>query len=314
MKAVLQYRASPGFRRQLERHAPAWLDIVVVDESDTATFTAAMQDAHVLLHVLEPVTATVIAAAPQLRLIHKIGVGVNTIDLDAARQRGIAVANMPGTNTPAVAELTLLLMLATLRRVAFWDTTTRQKKGWEAELQVFDTLGELNGRVVGLVGYGAVATRLAPILQACGASVVYTARQAKPQAVGKPCSFDELLRVSDIVSLHVPLTPETTGLMDAAAFARMKPGSVFINTARGGLVDEPALIAALQSGHLRAAGLDVFADEPIHADSPLLTLDNVVVTPHIAWLTPETLERSVVIAVENCRRLRDGEPLLHRVT
>ncbi len=313
MKAVLQYRASPGFRRQLEQHAPAWLEIVVVDEADTATFTEAMQDAHVLLHVLEPVTAAVIAAAPQLRLIHKIGVGVNTIDLDAARQRGIAVANMPGTNTPAVAELTLLLMFATLRRVAFWDRTTRQAIGWEAELQVFDTLGELNGRVVGLVGYGAVATHLAPILQTCGAAVVYTARQAKPQAVGKPCSFDELLRVSDIVSLHVPLAPETTRLMDAAAFARMKPGSVFINTARGGLVDEPALTAALQSGHLRAAGLDVFADEPIHADNLLLTLDNVVVTPHIAWLTPETLERSCTIAVENCRRLRAGEPLLHRV-
>ena len=101
--------------------------------------------------------------------------------------------------------------------------------------------------------------------------------------------------------------------MDAAAFARMKPGSVFINTARGGLVDVPALIVALQSGHLRAVGLDVFADEPIHTDNPLLTLDNVVVTPHIAWLTPETLERSCTIAFENCRRLRAGEPLLHRV-
>ncbi len=164
-----------------------------------------------------------------------------------------------------------------------------------------------------LVGYGAVATYLAPILQACGARVVYTARQAKPQAVGTPCSFDELLRMSDIVSLHVPLTPETKGLMNATALAQMKPGSIFINTARGGLVDESALIAALQSDHLRAAGLDVFADEPIPMDSPLLTLDNVVITPHIAWLTPETLGRSCVIAMENCRRLRDGEPLLDRV-
>ena len=313
MKAVLQYRASPGFQQQLEKYAPDWLDVVVVDEADTQTFTAEMQDTQVLLHVLEPVTAEVISAAPQLQLIQKIGVGVNTIDLDAAKQRGVAVANMPGTNTPAVAELTLLLILATLRRVAFWDTTTRQGKGWEAELGVFDSLGELNGRVVGLVGYGAVATRLAPILQACRASVVYTARQAKPDAVGKKCSFNELLQISDIVSLHVPLTPETTSLMDTAAFARMKPGSILINTARGGLVDETALISALQSDHLRAAGLDVFADEPIPEDNSLLTLDNVVRTPHIAWLTPETLERSVVIAVENCRRLRDGEPLLHQV-
>ncbi len=313
MKVVLQHRASPGFQRQLEQHAPSWLDFVIVDEADTTTFTAEMEDTQVLLHVLQPVTAGVIAAAPQLRLIHKIGVGVNTIDLDAAQQRGIAVANMPGTNTPAVAELTLLLMFATLRRLAFWDTTTRQKKGWEAELRVFDTLGELNGRVVGLVGYNAVATHLARILQACGVSVVYTARHAKPQAVGTPCSFDELLQMSDIVSLHVPLTPETKGLMNVTALARMKPGSIFINTARGGLVDESALIAALQSDHLRAACLDVFADEPIPTDSPLLTLDNVVVTPHIAWRTPETLRRSCVIAMENCRRLRAGEPLLDRV-
>lgn len=143
--------------------------------------------------------------------------------------------------------------------------------------------------------------------------MVYPARHAKPQAVGTPCSFDELLQMSDIVSLHVPLTPETKGLMNVTALARMKPGSVFINTARGGLVDEPALIAALQSGHLRAAGLDVFPDEPIHADNPLLTLENVVVTPHIGWLTPETLERSCTIAFENCRRLRAEEPLLHGV-
>ena len=136
MKVVLQHRASPGFQRQLEQHAPSWLDFVIVDEADTTTFTAEMEDTQVLLHVLEPVTAAVIAAAPQLRLIQKIGVGVNTIDLDAAQQRGIAVANMPGTNTPAVAELTLLLMLATLRRIAFRDRATRQAIGWKTELQV----------------------------------------------------------------------------------------------------------------------------------------------------------------------------------
>ncbi len=128
MKVVLQHRTSPDFQRQLEQHVPYWIDFVIVDEADTTTFTAEMEDTQVLLHVLEPVTAGVIAAAPQLRLIQKIGVGVNTIDLEAAQQRGIAVANMPGTNTPAVAELTLLLMLATLRRISFWDTTARKKR------------------------------------------------------------------------------------------------------------------------------------------------------------------------------------------
>jgi phosphoglycerate dehydrogenase-like enzyme len=114
--------------------------------------------------------------------------------------------------------------------------------------------------------------------------------------------------------MHVPDTPETHGIIDAAAIARMKPGAIFVNTARGGLVDEPALVAALESGHLRAAGLDVFAQEPVKAaGNPLLALDNVVLAPHLAWLTIETFDRSLAVAVENCRRLAAGEKLLHQV-
>jgi phosphoglycerate dehydrogenase-like enzyme len=122
-----------------------------------------------------------------------------------------------------------------------------------------------------------------------------------------------LLPVVDVPSLHLPLTPETTGMIDAAVFSAMKRGSVLINTARGPLVDEAALFEALTSGHLRGAGLDVFAREPVSTDAPLLQLRNVVVTPHLAWLTTETLERSPSVIIENCRRLRTGEPLLHRV-
>ena len=122
-----------------------------------------------------------------------------------------------------------------------------------------------------------------------------------------------MLQESDIVSLHLPLTDATAGLIGSNAIAAMKPGAVLINTARGGLVDEAALIDALKSGHLRAAGLDVVTDEPAPAGNPLFDLANVVVMPHIAWLTPETLDRSLGIAFENCRRLRDGEDLLFRV-
>ncbi|HZZ89198.1 MAG TPA: NAD(P)-dependent oxidoreductase, partial [Caulobacteraceae bacterium] len=118
---------------------------------------------------------------------------------------------------------------------------------------------------------------------------------------------------ADIVSLHVPLVPETRGMIDGPALARMRPGAILINTARGGLVDEPALVAALQSGHLRGAGLDVFAAEPVDPSNPLLQLPSVVVAPHMAWLTPETLDRSLAVAFENCRRLAAGEPLLHQV-
>jgi phosphoglycerate dehydrogenase-like enzyme len=244
-----------------------------------------MADADILLHVLEPVTATVIDAAPRLRLIQKIGIGVNTIDLDAARRRGIAVCNMPGTNTQAVAEMTLLLMLATLRRLAQLDHLTRAGKGWKLEPELPDDLGELSGRTASLIGFGAVARRLLPMLQAIGAKVVYTSRQP---AVDSPTRFlplAELLPVVDVLSLHLPLTPETTGIVDAAALAAMKRGSVLINTARGPLVDETALFEALTSGQLRGAGLDVFAREPVSTDAPLLQLRNVVVTPHLAWLT-----------------------------
>jgi phosphoglycerate dehydrogenase-like enzyme len=313
MKAVLQYRASPGFRAQIEAARPGWIDVAVVDEADRETFAREMADADVLLHVLERVTAAAIDGAPKLRLIQKIGVGVNTIDLEHARAKGIAVANMPGTNSRAVAEMTLALMLAALRRIAYFDPRMRAGQGWSAELDSFDGLGEVAGRTVGLVGYGEVARILAPILKAMGARVLYTATARKDDAEGEWRTLPQLLRESDIVSLHLPLVTETERLIDASALAAMKTGAVLVNTARGGLVDEPALVAALKSGKLRAAGLDVVTVEPAPAGNPLFDLPNVVLMPHIAWLTPETLSRSLGIAFENCRRLRDGEPLLHRV-
>jgi phosphoglycerate dehydrogenase-like enzyme len=311
VKAVLQYRASTGFRAQLEAARPDWLSLAVVDEDDRASFSREMSDADMLLHVLEPVTAPVIAAAPRLRLIQKIGVGVNTIDLDAARVHGAAVCNMPGSNSQAVAESALLLMLAALRRTVTFDRQTRAGLGWRMDPDAFDRVGELGGRTVGLVGYGSIPRVLAPVLRALGAEVIHTSRRPS----GEPgwCPLDEVLSRADVVSLHVPLTDDTARMIDAASLARMKPGAVLVNTARGGLVDEPALVAALRSGRLRAAGLDVFACEPAGIDTPLFALDNVIVAPHVAWLTPETLDRSIHMAMENCRRLRDGDVLLNRV-
>ncbi|MPZ42257.1 MAG: hydroxyacid dehydrogenase [Betaproteobacteria bacterium] len=313
MKAVLHFRASPAFRQQLLAAAPDWLEVAIVDEADEAAFRREMLDAEVLLHVLTPVSAAMIAAAPRLRLIQKIGVGVNTIDLDAARARGIAVANMPGTNSQAVAEMTLALMLAALRRIPLLDRATRECRGWTLPPENLDPVGEIAGRTVGLIGYGEVPRRLAPVLQALGASVLYTARSRKAEAGGEFLALPQLLAAADIVSLHVPLTPETERMIDAAALARMKPGAVLVNTARGGLVDEAALVQALQSGRLRAAGVDVLAVEPAGAGLALARLDNVVMTPHVAWLTAETLARSLDVAIENCRRLRDAHPLLNEV-
>ena len=311
MKALLHHDASPGFRERIAGAAPGWLDVAVVSETDREAFAREMADTAVLLHVLERVTAGVIEAAPDLRLIQKIGVGVNTIDLDAASRRGVAVCNMPGTNSRAVAEMTLALMLAALRKVAWLDSLTREPQ--PPDPLAFDRVGEIAGRTVGLVGYGEVARLLAPILAAMGARVLYTATAPKPEAAAEWRDLAALLRDSDVVSLHLPLTPATEGMIDAGAIRRMKPGAALVNTARGGLVDEGALVDALASGRLMAAGLDVTVIEPVPAGNPLLALPNVVLTPHVAWLTPETLDRSLHVAFENCRRLRDGEDLLHRV-
>jgi phosphoglycerate dehydrogenase-like enzyme len=313
MKAVLQYRATPGFREAISALQNDWLRIAVVDETDRQTFARESQDADVLLHVLERVTATAIDGAPRLQLIQKLGVGVDTIDLDAARARGIAVCNMPGANTRAVAELTLLLMLATLRGLSELDRQTREGKGWALDSDLLDSLGELGGRTVGLVGFGAVGRCLAPMLHGIGATVMYTSRTEAPDTAATFVALPDLLAAADVVSLHVPLTSETAGLIDERAIALMKPGAVLVNTARGGLVDYSALQRALTTGRLRGAGLDVFDAEPANAAHPLFRLRNVIVTPHVAWFTAETLRRSLGVFAENCRRLRDGEPLLNRV-
>jgi phosphoglycerate dehydrogenase-like enzyme len=248
-----------------------------------------------------------------MKLIQKLGVGVNTIDLETAKARGIAVCNMPGTNSQAVAEMALTLMLAVLRRVAVFDPQTRAGNGWTPEAAVLDRVGEIGGRTVGFFGFGASASLLAPVVEALGAKVIYTARSPKAGRESQYRSFDALVAEADILSLHAPATADTKGIIGKDVVARMKPGAILVNTARGELIDEAALIAALKAGHLSGAGLDVFAQEPVDPANELLTLPNVVVMPHLAWLTPETLKRSMGVAVENCRRVGAGEPLLNRV-
>ncbi len=310
MKAVLPYDASPAVRRAIER---VDLDIAIVDGRDADGLKREIADAQVLLHVLAPVTAKIMESGPSLKLVQKIGVGVDAIDREHAKRNGIAVCNMPGTNTVAVAELALGLMLACLRRIVPIDGALRAGNGWPAAEAHLDAAAEIDGACVGLIGYGAVARRLAGVLRAMGASVIAHSPRAREADVVL-VSLDELLARADIVSLHVPLVPETRNLLDAGRIARMKRGAVIVNTARGPLIDEAALVAALRDGHIAAAGLDVFAEEPARAGNPLFGLANVVVTPHVAWMTTGTWKRSMAVVTENCRRLAAGEPLLHRVT
>jgi len=309
LNVLFHYAAGPDLSARLG--AIPDLTITACPESDHVLLARLLPETDVLWHVLERCTAEMIAAASRLRLIQKIGVGVNTIDLDAAKARGIPVCNLPGTNARAVAELTLALMFAVLRRVPRFDAAMRRGEWSDTALQ--DGIGELGGRTVGLVGYGAIPQLLAPVLVALGCRVIYTARAPRAEAAGEWRSLDALVAEADIVSLHLPLVAETEGLIGARALARMKPGGILINTARGGLVDQRALTEALESGHLSGAGLDVFQNEPHDASEALFQLPNVVLTPHVAWLTTGTFDRSFALAAENCRRLAAGEGLLHRV-
>ncbi|PRC43509.1 hydroxyacid dehydrogenase [Mycobacterium sp. ITM-2017-0098] len=288
-----------------------WLDIRYCAEDDDATFYRELPDAEVIWHVLRPISGADLAQATNARLVHKLGAGVNTIDVEAATSRGIAVANMPGANAQSVAEGALLLMLAALRRLPELDRATRAGKGWPSDPTLGETVRDIGGCTVGLIGYGNIAKRVETIVTAMGADVLHTSTRNDGHASWR--TLGALLTESDIVSLHLPLTDATAGLLDRDALARMRPDAVLVNTSRGPIVDEDALADALRTGTLAAAGLDVFAAEPVPADNPLLSLPNVVLTPHVTWYTADTMRRYLEFAVDNCERLRDGRDLANVV-
>lgn len=229
---------------------------------------------------------SVFALAPRLRAIARFGTGVDNIDLRAAAARGITVTNARGSNANAVAELTVGLSLALLRQVPRLDRVVRQGV-WDRFMGQ-----ELRARTVGLVGFGDIPRRVARKLSGFEVRIIaydkFPDRDAADELGVELVSFETLLASSDLVSLHLPSLPETRQIMDAGRFAQMRPGALFVNTARGALVDEAALYAALSSNHLAGAALDVFQTEPATADNPLFALDNVICTPHTAGETHET--------------------------
>jgi phosphoglycerate dehydrogenase-like enzyme len=315
MKVLLHYDAGKQLQQDVAALTAQGLDVVCCPEGTSQPFLSELKDAEVLWHVLQPIDRNIIAQAPSLKLIQKIGIGVNTIDLEAAKASDIAVCNMPGTNSRAVAEMSLMLMLQALRTTPRLEQACRSGQ-WYLDADSTENLGEMAGKTVGLVGFGDVPQLLAPMLEAMGARVIYTARSERPAGNGNPYTYrslDALLAEADIVSLHVPLTDSTRQLIDSKALSRMKTAAILVNTARGGLVDENALYQALTVGKLSAAGLDVFATEPTPADNPLLALNNVAVAPHVSWLTNETWVRSLGVAVENCLAIKNNRPLRFQI-
>ena len=237
---------------------------------------------------------------------------MNTIDLDAAKKRGIAVCNMPGVNANAVAEFTLGVMLSALRRIGQLNTQTRQG-AWVVQPEVADNLRELRGKTVGIVGFGSIGQRVARFLAAFDANVIYWSRTAHTSTIGRQVGLEELFETADIISLHLPATPETRMLVGKSLLERSKPGLIVVNTARGDLIDEEALLQFLDLGRVALAVLDVFAREPAQTTSPLLMHPRVLATPHVAWLTADCLAACRTLALENASRLATGLPLNNRV-
>jgi glyoxylate reductase len=273
---------------------------------------AEARDAEVLVPTyVDRVDAALLDALPRLRLVASYGVGTNHLDLDACRRRGVTVTNTPGVLTDATADHTFALLLAAARRVAEGDRLVR-RGGWLENDPSFFLGTNVSGKTLGLVGFGRIGQAVARRARGFEMPILYAAPREADFAGARRVPLDVLLVESDFVSLHVPLTPGTDGLLGAEAFARMKPGAILVNTARGPIVDDRALADALRSGRLAAAGLDVFRDEP-RVPPELLGLENVVLTPHLGSGTRETRAAMASMVSEEVVRFAAGASPLHPV-
>lgn len=258
------------------------------------------------------VSGDVLRAGKKLKLLHKWGVGYDNIDIATARELGIKVARTTGSNALPVAEFALGLMISALRYIGYGHAEL--KKGhWSTGSLPGETF-MLSGKTVGLIGFGAIGQNVARLLRGFGCTILYSKRQPltaeEEAALGvRHATLDEILAQADIVSLHCPLTPETTNLIGREAFAKMKKTAVLINVARGGVVDESALVIALRDRVIAGAAMDVYAIEPLPADSELLTLDNLVVTPHLAAMAADNFAPTVSRMFANIAHVSRGEPV-----
>jgi len=295
--------ASSAAYQQLLRKTP-------VDYYDTLpgsedTLIERIRDAEVVINIRSSskFTARVFASCPRLKLLSLWGTGTDNVDLAAASQHGVTVTNTPGVAAVSIAEHSLALLFAVARRLPVIDARVRQGE-WPRGSSV-----QLNGRTLGVIGLGAIGRQFARIAQGIGMRVICWTMNPNP-ALGFSLvpDLDTLLRESDVVSMHLRLSDRTHHMLGKEQFALMKKGVIFINTARGPIVDEAALIQALASGHVAGAGLDVFEVEPLPAGHPLTEMPNVVLTPHSAGITPEVLEAGLALSIENVWNFYSGSP------
>lgn len=285
-------------------------EVIIADNLDEEVLINQVKDVDaIIIRANGAVSARMMDAAPRLKVVGRHGVGVEAIDLEAAKARGIAVCNTPDANLESVAEQAVGFMIVLSKQILRADRAIRQGR-WEVR---YDYIGqELFGRTLGLVGMGRIGSRVAEICrQAFDMPLLYYDLVAYPEIEDRlganKTSLEEVLGQSDYVSVHVPMLPSTKGLIGKKQFAMMKKGAILINTARGPIVDENALLEALQSGHLGGAGLDVYAVEPTPADNPLFQLENVVLSPHMAAHTDDALKAMSMVAEDIIRVLEGSE-------
>lgn len=272
--------------------------------SGAGELVARVSDAEIVINIrsTSKFTADVLDKCPQLRLISIWGTGTDNVDLGAAKARGVRVTNTPGVSAVAVAEHTLALIMAVAKQIVTVDRQVREGK-WPRAM-----VPRLQGRVLGLIGTGAIGREVAKLGRGIGMRVV--AWTFHPGGdIAEWVGFDDLFRQSDVVSVHVRQSTETSEIIRREHFELMKPGAIFVNTARGPIVNEADLIAALRTNRIAGAGLDVFDREPLPPDSPFYSLPNVVLTPHAAGITPETTEAGLALAIENVFAFLAGRPI-----
>jgi len=278
------------------------------DATDPTVLTDRLRDAEVAVNIRGRTrfTADVLQACPKLRLISIWGTGTDNVDLKAAAACGISVTNTPGANAIAVAEHTVALMLAVVKQLAPADQAIRQGD-WPRNL-----VPQLRGKRLGTIGTGLIGREVAAMGKGLGLDVVawtFHPDSSLAARLGfRYIELEELLRTSDVISLHLRATPDTHHFLDRARLAHVRPGAILVNTARGSLVDEAALVECLREKKLVGAGLDVFETEPLPSGHPLTTLPNVLLTPHTAGMTPEVIQIGLAMAVENIENFLKGKP------
>lgn len=287
--------------------------VTVYERTPDDQIVTRIGDADIILLNKTPITAATLDACPHVKLICVLATGYNVVDCAAAKARNIPVCNVPDYGTAAVAQFTFALLLELCHQVGHHALTVRQGKWCHCpDFCYWDTPQmELAGKTMGIIGFGRIGRAVGRIAKAFGLNVIAynRSRCAEGEAIGSYVNLDTLLADSDIISLHCPLTADNTGIINADTIVKMKDGAILLNTARGPLVDEVAVTAALKSGKLRGFACDVVSAEPMEADNPLKDAPNCLVTPHMAWAPVESRKRIQDCTEQNIRAFLDGHPI-----